>query len=129
MRITDPTPPLTLYKTTSLPQRSLLITTNTIIQPLKSATLFTPTTLSIFLNKTNTPPNAIMTRGEGTQTKVHLKKNDEDYIIFVESEAAVKEWKASDNTVALAQVVDAFKIFTTHKYASTPHFPAKPIVR
>jgi ribosome maturation protein Sdo1 len=56
-----------------------------------------------------------MTRGEGNQHKVHLKQNEEDYIIFVESPEAFEEWKASDNTMALAQVVNSFKIFTSHK--------------
>ena len=56
-----------------------------------------------------------MTRGEGAQHKVHLKKNEEDYIIFVESPEVVEEWKNSDNTMALAQVVQSFKVFTSHK--------------
>jgi len=56
-----------------------------------------------------------MVRGEGTQHKVHIKKNEEDYIIFVESPTIVEEWQKSENTMPLAQVVQSFKVFTSHK--------------
>lgn len=50
-------------------------------------------------------------------TKVHYKGADEDFIVFVESEEDLKKWK-SDRSVPLAQVVNSFKIFVTHKYVS-----------
>lgn len=52
-------------------------------------------------------------RGNATQTKVHYKADNEDFIVFAESAAAVNEWK-KDKSVPLAQVVDSFKIFVTH---------------
>ena len=55
-----------------------------------------------------------MTRGNASQTKVHLKGKEEDYIVFVESAQAVKEWK-KDKSVPLAQVVGGYKVFVTHK--------------
>ncbi|OMP82556.1 SDO1-like protein [Diplodia seriata] len=56
-------------------------------------------------------------RGEATQTKVHYKGKEDDFIIFVESEKAVKDWKA-DSSVPLAQVVNGWKIFVTHKHGN-----------
>jgi hypothetical protein len=53
-------------------------------------------------------------RGNSTQTKCHYKGESEDFIVFVESIKAVEEWK-KDKSVPLAQVVDSFKIFVTHK--------------
>ena len=54
-------------------------------------------------------------KGGVTQTKVHYKGNDDDFVIMVESEQAVKDWKA-DKSVPLSQVVSGWKVFTTHKY-------------
>lgn len=51
-----------------------------------------------------------MPRGAGAQTKVHYKGQDDDFIVFVESAQAVKDWK-EDKTIPLAQVVDGFKVF------------------
>lgn len=56
-----------------------------------------------------------MPRGNDQQTKVHYKGKDDDFIVFVESADAVKEWKA-DKSVPLAQVVGGWKVFITHKY-------------
>jgi len=53
-------------------------------------------------------------RGQASITKVHLAKSEEDFIILVESAAAVKKWK-SDKTTPLADVVAGFKVFTTNK--------------
>lgn len=60
-----------------------------------------------------------MPRGEGVQTKVHYKGKEDDFIIFVDSAQAVKNWKA-DKSVPLAQVVNGWKIFVTHKYELIP---------
>ncbi|KAI4852148.1 hypothetical protein E4T44_01464, partial [Aureobasidium sp. EXF-8845] len=43
---------------------------------------------------------------------------DDDYIVFVESAQAVRDWKA-DKSVPLAQVVNGWKIFVTHKQGTT----------
>jgi hypothetical protein len=53
-------------------------------------------------------------KGNDVQTKVHLKIKEEDFIIFVESADAVEQWK-NDSSVPLAQVVNGWKIFNTHK--------------
>jgi hypothetical protein len=55
-----------------------------------------------------------MVRGEGTQTKVHYKGKEDDYIVFVESAEAFRKWKG-DKSIPLAQVVNSFKIFITHR--------------
>lgn len=48
------------------------------------------------------------------QTKVHFKGKEDDFIVFVEDSSSYQKWKR-DKTVPLAQVVNAFKIFITHK--------------
>ncbi|KAF2662505.1 shwachman-Bodian-diamond syndrome protein [Lophiostoma macrostomum CBS 122681] len=53
-------------------------------------------------------------KGNDVQTKVHLKGKDDDFIIFVDSAEAVQNWK-NDSSVPLAQVVNGWKIFVTHK--------------
>lgn len=53
-------------------------------------------------------------KGNQTTTKMHLQGKDEDFIVFVESREAVNNWK-KDKSIPLAQVVDGFKIFVTHK--------------
>ncbi|EHK96905.1 putative SDO1-like protein C21C3.19 [Glarea lozoyensis 74030] len=55
-----------------------------------------------------------MARGEASQTKIHYKGKDDDFIIFIDDAKAAKEWK-TDKSIPLAQVVSAFKIFVTHK--------------
>jgi len=50
----------------------------------------------------------------GPLTKVHYRGKNDDFIIWVENVKAVQEWK-NDKTVPMAQVVDGFKIFVTHK--------------
>ncbi|KAK5171317.1 uncharacterized protein LTR77_004461 [Saxophila tyrrhenica] len=57
-------------------------------------------------------------RGNAQQTKVHYKGKQDDFVIFVESKEAVQSWK-SDKSVPLAQVVDGYKIFITHKQGNT----------
>lgn len=53
-------------------------------------------------------------RGNDSQTKVHYKGADDDFIIFVDSAKAIQDWK-KDSSIPLAQVVSGFKIFVTHK--------------
>jgi hypothetical protein len=64
-------------------------------------------------------------RGNAAQVKVHFKGADDDYIVFVDSAQAVRDWKA-DKSVPLAQVVSGWKIFVTHKYVSTSSTPPIP---
>ncbi|KAI9725634.1 MAG: hypothetical protein M1828_002919 [Chrysothrix sp. TS-e1954] len=58
-----------------------------------------------------------MPRGNAAQTKVHYKGANEDFVIFVESKQAVQDWQG-DRSIPLAQVVDGFKIFVTHKHGA-----------
>lgn len=58
-----------------------------------------------------------MTRGEATQIKVHYKgaETENDFVVFIEDVETMKKYKAGDTTIPLAQVVQSFKVFTTHK--------------
>lgn len=53
-------------------------------------------------------------RGNASQTKIHYKGNEDDFIVFVDSAAAVQDWK-KDKSIPLAQVASGFKVFVTHK--------------
>ncbi|KAH6648477.1 shwachman-Bodian-diamond syndrome protein [Truncatella angustata] len=55
-----------------------------------------------------------MVKGEATQTKVHFKGQEDDFIIFVDDVSAYNQWK-SDKTIPMAQFISTFKIFVTHK--------------
>ncbi|KAK1769715.1 SDO1-like protein [Phialemonium atrogriseum] len=55
-----------------------------------------------------------MARGETTQTKVHFKGSNDDFVVFLESEEQYNKWQ-KDRSIPLAQVVSAFKIFTTNR--------------
>jgi ribosome maturation protein Sdo1 len=58
-----------------------------------------------------------MTRADTTQTKIHYKGNEDDFIILVESADAVKQWK-EDKSTPLVDVVKSFDVFTTHKHGA-----------
>jgi len=58
-----------------------------------------------------------MARGGTTQTKVHFKGKDDDFLIFLDSPEDYKKW-LNDKSVPLAQVVSSFKIFVTHNQGS-----------
>lgn len=60
-----------------------------------------------------------MPTGQSSVTKVHYKGQEEDFIVFVESLEDLKSWKG-DRSIPLAQVVNSFKIFVTHKYVPHP---------
>jgi hypothetical protein len=55
-----------------------------------------------------------MTRGNTKQCKVFYKGRNEDFVIFVEDIAVVQNWK-KDRSTPLAQVMDGWKIFTSHQ--------------
>jgi hypothetical protein len=55
-----------------------------------------------------------MTRGEGTQSKVHYKGKTDDFIVFVDDADSYKKWEG-DKSVALTQFVSAFEVFATGK--------------
>jgi len=62
-----------------------------------------------------------MTRGEGSQVKVHYKGKDEDFIVFVDDVKSFKEWQ-TDKSIPLAHVVSSFKVFVTHKHGAQGTF-------
>jgi hypothetical protein len=53
-----------------------------------------------------------MARGNGGQTKVFFQGSSEGFVIFVESEEIVRQWKG-DKTIPLTDVVAGWKIMTT----------------
>jgi len=87
----------------------------TTVQTLLNKNLVTPPLTNHRLNLPHT--QIIMPRGEGTQSKVHFKGKEDDFIVFVDSVEDVKKWKR-DKSIPLAQVVNSFKIFVTHKHGA-----------
>jgi len=53
-------------------------------------------------------------RGVDQVNKVFLSKGGEDFIVLVENAETLKKWK-KDTSIPLIDVVNGFKIFTTHK--------------
>ncbi|KAK6522558.1 hypothetical protein TWF281_001998 [Arthrobotrys megalospora] len=53
-------------------------------------------------------------RGAEKVNKVYLQKGGEDFVVLVEDKEALSKWK-KDTTVPLTDVVDGFKVFTTHR--------------
>lgn len=69
-----------------------------------------------------------MTRGESTQSKVHYKGSNDDFIVIVDDAEAYKQW-LNDSSVPLAHFVSSFKVFITHKYVARALFPQlKPLL-
>jgi len=58
-----------------------------------------------------------MTRGEATQTKVHLKGKDDDFIVFVDDYETYQKW-LNDKSIPLAHFVSTFKVFVIHKHGT-----------
>ncbi|KAJ6016411.1 ribosome maturation protein [Penicillium herquei] len=54
-----------------------------------------------------------MTQGNTRQSKVYYKGRTEDFVIFVTDITAVQNWRKY-RTLPLAQVMDGWKIFTSH---------------
>ncbi|KPM37108.1 hypothetical protein AK830_g9461 [Neonectria ditissima] len=55
-----------------------------------------------------------MARGETTQSKVHFKGSQDDYLVFVDDVDAFKKWSEGDKTIPLAHFISSFKVFRTH---------------
>ena len=66
------------------------------------------------ITKTVNPRICTMPRGNASQTIVHYKGKVDDFIVFVESRQMVEAWK-KDKSVPLAQVMQGWKVFVTHK--------------
>ncbi|KAF5125981.1 SDO1-like protein C21C3.19 [Metarhizium anisopliae] len=70
-----------------------------------------------------------MTRGESTQTKIHYKGDDDDFLVFVEDVDQYKQWLKGDTSIPLAQFVSSFKIFLTHRPPRSPSVEEPPADR
>ncbi|KAF3205859.1 hypothetical protein TWF106_001013 [Orbilia oligospora] len=53
-------------------------------------------------------------RGADKVSKVYLQKNNEDFIVLVEDKESLNKWKG-DSSVPLTDVINGFKVFTTHR--------------
>lgn len=58
-----------------------------------------------------------MTRSDDTNSKVFYKGASEDFIVFVEDVATLKNWR-NDRSIPLAQVLNGWKIFVTHRHGA-----------
>lgn len=56
-----------------------------------------------------------MPRGNDTASKVFYKGKSEDFVVFVDDVEILKKWKG-DRSIPLADVVNGWKIFVTHRY-------------
>ncbi|KAL4947288.1 ribosome maturation protein [Aspergillus filifer] len=56
-------------------------------------------------------------RANDTSSKVFYKGKSDDFIVFVDDPAILQKWK-NDSTIALADVLNGWKIFVTHKHGS-----------
>ncbi|KAL4875048.1 ribosome maturation protein [Aspergillus karnatakaensis] len=56
-------------------------------------------------------------RANDPSNKVFYKGKSDDFIVFVEDAATLKNWK-NDSSVPLSDVVNGWKIFVTHKHGS-----------
>ncbi|KAF7122037.1 hypothetical protein CNMCM5793_009592 [Aspergillus hiratsukae] len=56
-------------------------------------------------------------RGYDSTSKVFYKGASDDFIVFIEDPASLKNWK-NDRSIPLAEVVNGFKIFVTHRHGS-----------
>lgn len=52
-------------------------------------------------------------RATDTTSKIFYKGKTEDFVVFVDDLEIVKKWK-EDRSIALANVVNGWKIFITH---------------
>jgi len=59
-----------------------------------------------------------MPKGGASTSKVHFKGENEDYIVFIDDQDSLKKYKEGDKSVPLADVVQSFKIFVTHKHGA-----------
>ncbi|OIW30454.1 DUF1960-domain-containing protein [Coniochaeta ligniaria NRRL 30616] len=58
-----------------------------------------------------------MARGGALMARVHYKGTNDDFFVFLDSVEDFKKW-LTDSSIPLAQVVNTFKIFCTHKHGN-----------
>ncbi|KAH8652819.1 ribosome maturation protein [Ilyonectria robusta] len=66
-----------------------------------------------------------MTRGEGSQSKVHHKGKLDDYIVFVDDVETYKKWQ-NDKSIPLPHFISPFTVFLTHKQGAQGPYDAAP---
>lgn len=54
-----------------------------------------------------------MARGNETASKIFYKGRSDDFIVFVDDLDILQKWK-NDRSIALANVLNGWKIFLTH---------------
>lgn len=57
-------------------------------------------------------------RANDPTNKIFYKGKSDDFIVFVNDAATLQNWK-NDSSIPLAEVVNGWKIFVTHKYVSS----------
>lgn len=57
-------------------------------------------------------------RANDLTNKIFYKGKSDDFIVFVNDAATLQNWK-NDSSIPLAEVVNGWKIFVTHKYVSS----------
>ncbi|PIG81149.1 RNA binding protein [Aspergillus arachidicola] len=58
-----------------------------------------------------------MTRANEQTAKVFYKGSSEDFVVFVDDIETLNKWR-KDRSIPLADVVNGFKIFVTHKHGA-----------
>ncbi|ODM22560.1 hypothetical protein SI65_00148 [Aspergillus cristatus] len=58
-----------------------------------------------------------MTRGNEANSKVFYKGANDDFVVFVDDIASLKNWR-NDRSIPLAQVVNGWKIFVSHRHGA-----------
>lgn len=53
-------------------------------------------------------------RSNDTTTKIFYKGSSEDFIVFVDDVKILEQWR-QDRSISLANVLNGWKIFVTHK--------------
>ncbi|KAB8222713.1 ribosome maturation protein [Aspergillus novoparasiticus] len=58
-----------------------------------------------------------MTRANEQTAKVFYKGSSEDFVVFIDDIETLNKWR-KDRSIPLADVVNGFKIFVTHKHGA-----------
>ena len=61
-----------------------------------------------------------MPRANDPTSKVFYKGSSDDFIVFVDDAQALNNWR-KDRSIPLADVLNGWKIFTTHRYVNGTH--------
>lgn len=53
------------------------------------------------------------------QNKVHYKGATNDFIVFIEGQKELEQWRHDHGSIPLAQVVNGWKVFTSHHHGNS----------